>query len=73
MKQFEYKSVLLEVERYGFFSSKVDEEVTNGEIEETLNELGHQGWELTAVLPITNGGSPAQINVGLHYFKRAID
>ena len=43
------------------------------DVNEELNSLGREGWELTAVVPITNGGSPAQIQHAVHYLRRRID
>lgn len=40
MKQFEYKTIVSDAK--GFWGGKVDKE----EMEQSLNELGAQGWEL---------------------------
>lgn len=68
---FEYKIVVIDVEKTGFLSSKMTE-VCRKKIEAHLNDLGKDGWELVGVLPFTNGQSPAQIDQGIHYFRRQV-
>lgn len=72
MPQFEYHSLLLVFDRLsGFLSAKPDAKSLE-EINAQLNELGKEGWELTAVLPVSNGANPPQMSHGIHYFKRAL-
>jgi hypothetical protein len=69
--QFEYKTVAINVEKSGWLNKAAKDDSID-EIDRLLKALGQDGWELVAVLPITNGGSPAQINQGIHYFKRPL-
>ncbi len=69
--KFEYKSVLLTIDRAGWSQALQPESVNK--VQQSLDRLGGEGWELVAVWPITNGGSPAQIDHAIHYFKRQID
>lgn len=71
MKKYEYKTILIQLETNGFWSSKVSSSAT-ASTEARLNQLGEDGWQLTGVFPITNGGSPAQINQALHHFIREV-
>ncbi|MBF0196583.1 MAG: DUF4177 domain-containing protein [Planctomycetes bacterium] len=60
--KYEYKSITLGIVRnLEFFSRSVSDDSARI-FEEQLNRLGDQGWELVGVWPVTNGGSPAQIN-----------
>lgn len=67
--EFEYKTVVLGVEKSGWLNKSPKDDAVD-EIDRVLNGLGADGWELVGVLPVTNDASPAQINQGLHYFKR---
>jgi len=72
MVKYEYKTVMLKIKRnLGLFSSGVCNNSASL-IENKLNELGREGWKLTGVFPVTNGGSPAQISHAAHYFVREI-
>lgn len=69
--KFEYKTVLFEIDRTSWGRALLPESVDK--IQEPLEKLGRQGWELVAVWPITDGGSPPQIDHAIHYFKRPLD
>lgn len=52
MKRFEYKT--LKIEPKGFWGTKLDPE----KIDEILNDLGNQGWELVTMQDLeVNGNS----------------
>ena len=69
---FEYKTLILTAKpKGGFFSKKLPDKCVP-EIDAALNHLGRDGWELVAVFPFTNGGSPAAIEQAIHYFKRLV-
>ena len=71
MKKFEYKTVVIELKSEGFWNPKVSSDATAA-IETKLNQLGNAGWQLTGAFPVTDGGSPAQINKAVHHFMREI-
>lgn len=61
MRKFEYKTI--KIEPKGFWGTKLDE----NHIDEILNELGAQGWELVSMQDLEIGGS----SWSFHYtFKR---
>lgn len=72
MIQYEYRSVLLSVERSGGFFRSAVQQYSCAEIENLLNVMGKEGWEPVGVFPVTDGGSPAQINQAIHHFKRPL-
>ncbi|WP_197086253.1 DUF4177 domain-containing protein [Sphingobacterium sp. IITKGP-BTPF85] len=51
MRKFEYKTI--KIEPKGFWGTKLDED----RIDEILNELGAQGWELVSMQDLEIGGS----------------
>ncbi|HAE69912.1 MULTISPECIES: DUF4177 domain-containing protein [Sphingobacterium] len=61
MKRFEYKT--LKIEPKGFWGTKLDPE----KIDEILNDLGNQGWELVTMQDLEVNGN----SWSFHYtFKR---
>lgn len=68
--QFEYKTVLLEIDRTLWRRALDDSSVDR--VQATLDKLGRDGWELVSVWPITDGRSPPQIDHAIHYFKRPV-
>jgi len=61
MRRFEYKTI--KIEPKGFWGTKLDPE----KIDEILNELGNQGWELVTMQDLELHGS----SWSFHYtFKR---
>lgn len=69
--KYEYKSDVIVAKVTGFFKTTVTEE-SCAEMESVFNALGVEGWEMTGVFPVTNGGSPAQIDYAIHHFKRQL-
>ena len=68
--QYEYKTVVFEIPRKsGIFTLKPATD-SLGNIHAELKKLGEDGWQLVGVFPFTNGSSPAQISMALHYFCR---
>ncbi|GAA5497609.1 hypothetical protein Rhal01_03805 [Rubritalea halochordaticola] len=68
--KYEYKTIVLEIPRKpGLWSQKPQ---TDGlkHIDQTLAQLGEEGWNLVGVFPVTDGSNPAQISCALHYFSR---
>ena len=71
--QYEYKSVVIEIPRKpGLWANKPDIDSV-AEIENSLNRLGMDGWQMVGVFPVTDGGSPAQISRAIHHFMRRIE
>ena len=65
-----YKVILLDlVTSAGFFSKEPSHEAAEA-ICETVNQMSREGWELMAVVPVTNDGTPAQIRQAYHYFRK---
>jgi len=65
-----YKVVLLDlVSTSGLFGRVPSPEAAEA-IGEGLNQMSREGWELVAVVPVTNDGSPAQIRQAYHYFRK---
>lgn len=63
MKKFEYKT--LKIEPKGFWGTRLDTD----EIDNILNELGIQGWELVSMQDLSISGS----SWTFHYtFKREL-
>lgn len=52
---WEYKTIKLDT--YGFFGAKVD----HGRLEQEMNELGQQGWELVTTLDTNSTGTTTSI------------
>lgn len=70
--KYEYKTVVFEVPRkFGLWTQKPAVEALE-EIQDTLRRLGEEGWKMTGVFPVTDGGSPAQISKAIHYFMRPV-
>lgn len=64
MTKFEYKTV--EIEQTGnMFQKNIDSKV----LEQTMNQLGQQGWELSNTLYKHSGGTTTQI---LLIFKKTV-
>ena len=65
-----YKVILLDlVSPTGLFGKTPSLEVADS-LTEMINALAGEGWELVAVAPVTDGGSPAQIRQAYHYFRK---
>ncbi|UZJ64914.1 DUF4177 domain-containing protein [Sphingobacterium sp. KU25419] len=63
MRRFEYKTI--KIEPQGFWGTKLDE----AKIDEILNELGSQGWEMVSMQDLELGGN----SWSFHYtFKREL-
>lgn len=62
MKRFEYKTI--EVLTSGFFAK-----MEMKETDDTLNDLGSQGWELVSTVPCITGSTTQRI---YYTFKREI-
>ena len=58
--------------KFGVWTQKPAVEAL-GEIEAALKQMGDDGWRMTGVFPITDGGSPAQISKAIHYFMRPVE
>lgn len=50
MRKFEYKTI--KIEPQGFWVTKLDP----GKIDDLLNDLGHQGWELVLMQNMLGSG-----------------
>ena len=70
--KYEYKTLVLEVPRkFGLWKNEAETDSLS-EIDAALKQMGDDGWQMVGVFPITNGGSPAQISMAIHYFMRAV-
>jgi hypothetical protein len=66
----QYKVILLDLaSSSGIFSETPSQEVADY-ITQVVNSMAYDGWELVAVVPVTNDGSPAQIRQAYHYFRK---
>jgi len=59
MVSFEYKVVVTD--------RSIWSGVEKTDIESILTDMGRNGWELTSVVPITNGGTTTNLR---YFFKR---
>ena len=65
-----YKVILLDLVSFsGLFGKTPSLEVADS-ITEMINLQASEGWELVAVVPVTDDGSPAQIRQAYHYFRK---
>jgi len=66
--KWEYKTRGIELKGYFWAGSRLLPSPPMGKVENELNTLGGQGWELITVLPYSD--TDAYANKGIAFFKR---
>ncbi|MDH3355313.1 MAG: DUF4177 domain-containing protein [Chromatiales bacterium] len=70
--KYEYKTVIIPIQFTGILERKIDY-FTVDKLNDELNDLGNQGWELVSVLRVSEGSLSKIPNAAIHYLKRKVE